>query len=46
MNHLKVHLEFGILVFEGMVAMRGRNQDFLHPMIDKGLDVFPGQAFE
>ena len=46
MNHLKVHHKFGVLVFEGMVAMRGRNKDFLHPIIDKSFDVFPGQAFE
>ena len=26
--------------------MGGGNQDLFHPMIDKGLDVFPGQAFE
>ena len=46
MNHLKVHPEFRILVLEGVVAMRGRNKDFLHPIIDKGFDVFLGQAFE
>ncbi|GAJ20542.1 unnamed protein product [marine sediment metagenome] len=42
MNYLKVDLKFGILVFEGVVAMGRRNKDFLHPIIDKGFDVFPG----
>ena len=46
MNHLKVHFEFGILVFEGMVAMRRRNKDFLDAIIDKSFDVFPGQALK
>ena len=26
--------------------MRGRNYDFLHPVIDKRFDVFLGQVFE
>ena len=43
MNHLEVHLELGILVLEGMVAMGGGDQDLLHPAIDKGLDVLLGQ---
>ena len=46
MNDLKVHLEFGILVLEGVVAMGGRNKDLLHAVVDKGLDVFLGQFFE
>ena len=46
MNHLKVHLKIRILVLEGVVAMRGRNKNFFYPMIDKGFDIFPGQAFE
>ena len=45
-DYLEIHPEFGVLVFEGVVAMRRRNQDFLHAMIDKILDVFPGQASE
>jgi heterodisulfide reductase subunit C len=35
-------IDFGILVFEGVIAMRGRNKNFLHPIIDKSFDVFPG----
>src|SRR4030042_2950631 len=46
MHHLEVHHKFGILVLEGMVAMRGRNKDFLPPVIDKSLDIFSGQASE
>ena len=46
MNHVKVDLELGILVFEGVVAMGGGNEDFIDPMVDEGLDVFSGQAFE
>jgi hypothetical protein len=46
MNHLKVHPKFRILVFEGVVAMRGGNKNFLDPMIDKRFDVCAGQAFE
>jgi len=42
MNHLEVHLKFGILVLEGVVAMRGRKKDFLHPIFDKSFDVFSG----
>ncbi len=42
MNHLKIHHKFSILIFEGMVAMWGRNKDFLHPIIDKRFDVFFG----
>ena len=46
MDHLEVHHEFRIFVFEGVVAMGGRNKDLLHPIIDKGFDVFLGQSFE
>ena len=46
MDHLKVDLEFQILVLEGVVAMGGSNKDLLHPIFDKSLDVFPGEAFE
>jgi hypothetical protein len=46
MDHFKVHPKFGILVFERVVAVRGRNKDFLHPIFDKGFDIFSGQAFE
>jgi hypothetical protein len=42
MDYLKAGLEFGILVFEGVKAMRGRKKDLLHPMFDKSFDVFPG----
>ena len=45
-NHLKVHLEFGIFVLEGVVAMRRGNEDLLHSIVDKSLDVFLGQALE
>ena len=44
MDDLEVHLELGILVLEGVVAMGGRDQDLLHPVVDKGLDVLLGQA--
>ena len=37
MNHLKVHHEFGIFVFEGLVAVGGRNEDFLYTIINKVL---------
>jgi hypothetical protein len=46
MNHLEVYPEFGVLVLEAMVAMRGRDKDFFHPIIDKRFDIFLGQAFE
>ena len=46
MDHLEVHLEFRILVLEGVVAMGGRDKDLLHAMVDKGLDVFLGQRLE
>ena len=42
MNHLKVDLEFGILVLEGVVAMGGRENDLLYTVFDKRFDVFPG----
>jgi len=29
-----------------MVAVGGRDQDFLYPLVDKGLDIFPGQGRE
>jgi hypothetical protein len=46
MNYLEVHHEFRILVLEGVVAMRGRDKDSLHPIFDESLDVFSGQVFE
>ena len=46
MDHLEAHLELRILVLEGVVAMRGRNKDLLHAIVDKRLDVFLGQFFE
>jgi hypothetical protein len=46
MDHLKVHLELGIFILEGVVAVRRRNENFLHSVFDKRLDVLPSQAFE
>jgi hypothetical protein len=46
MDHFKGHPKFGILVFEGVIAVGGIHNDFFHAMIDEGLDVFPGQALE
>ena len=46
MNDFKVYLKFGILVSKGVKAMGGRNKDLIHPVVDKRLDVFPGQAFK
>ncbi len=45
-NDLKVRHKLGIFVLEGMVTMRGRNEDFLYAIIDKSFDIFLGQAFE
>ena len=45
-DDLEVHLEFRVLVLEGVVAMGGRDKDFLHAMVDKGLDVLLGQFLE
>jgi len=42
MDHLEVHFELRILVLEGVVAMRGRNKDLLHAMVDKRFDIFLG----
>jgi len=39
MNHLEVHLEFGILVLEGVETMRDETRIF-SPRLDKSLDVF------
>ncbi len=46
MDYFKVHLELGILILEGVVAMGGRDKDLFHAMVDKGLDVLLGQFFE
>ena len=46
MNHLKVHHEFRILIFKGMVTMGGRNEDLLHAVINKVLDVFLRQTLK
>ena len=46
MDNFKVDHEFGIFVFKGMVAVGGRDQYFFDPMVDKGLDIFPGQGRE
>ena len=45
-HYFEVHFKFGILIFKSVKAVRGRNHDFPYPVFDKGLDVFPGQAFE
>ena len=46
MDDLEVHLELRVLVLEGMVAMGRGDKDLLHPVVDKGLDVLPGQLLE
>ena len=46
MNDLEVHHKFGILVFIGVVTMRGRDQNFFHAIVDKVFNVFTGQIFE
>ena len=46
MNNLEVDHEFGILILEGMVAMRRRDQNLLHSAFHKVLDIFLGQPFE
>ena len=40
MDDFEVHFKFAILIFKGMVAMRGSHQDFLYAAIDKSLDIF------
>ena len=46
MDDLEVDLELGIFVFEGVKAVRGRDNDLLHPAVDECLDVLSGKAFE
>ncbi len=45
-HHFKVDHKFGVLIFKRVVAVGGRNQDPFDPVIDKGFDVFFGQALE
>ena len=45
-NDLKGYLEFRVFVLEGVVTVGRRNKDCLHAMVDKGLDVLPGQFLE
>ena len=46
MNDFEIHHELGVFVLEGMVTMGRRHQDPFNAAVDKGLDVFPGKAFE
>src|SRR3989304_5507277 len=45
-NDFEIDAEFRIFVLEAVIAMRGRNQDFLDAAVDEILDVFLGQMFE
>ena len=44
MDDLEVHLELGILILEGVIAVRGGDNDLFHPAVDEGLDVLSGEA--
>jgi len=46
MDHLEIHPELRVFVLEGMVAVGGGHEDLLYTVLDKGLDVFPGQLLE
>ena len=45
-KNLEVDHEFGIFVFKGMVAMRGRDNDFFYTIIYERFDVFFGKFFK
>ena len=44
MNNFKVHLEFGVIVLESVITVRGRDQDLLYAFIDESFDVFFRQS--
>ena len=45
-HHFKIDHKFGVLIFKGVVAVGRRNQKPFDPIVDKGFNVFFGQAFE
>jgi hypothetical protein len=46
MHYFEIHTEFGILILERVITMWRRNKDLLHPVVDEGLNIFPGQVPE
>jgi hypothetical protein len=45
-NHLKIHPEFSIFVFEGMITMGRGGEDLLDAVAREGLNISFGQALE
>ena len=39
MHHLEIPPKIRVFVFEGMITMRGGNENFFHAMPFKGLDI-------